>query len=95
MITYTVNIDYGDRVQEGLTLPEALRELRHRAGWTLHKLNKKSGVSYNHVSNIERGQSVPGLDTLNKLLQALGVDTVEVKYGMYAEPGRVMVNVYV
>ena len=93
MITYTVNIDYGDRVQEGLTLPEALRELRNKLSRA--KLYKRSGVSEFCIRVTETGKTTPGLDTLNKLLIALGVDTVEVKYGMYAEPGRVMINVYV
>lgn len=95
MITYTVNIDYEDRVQEGMTLPEALKELRTQSKLSRAKLCKRSGVSEFSIRVTEAGKTTPGLDTLTKLLIALGVDTVEVKYGMYTEPGRVMVNVYV
>lgn len=94
-INYTVNIDYGDRAQEGLTLPEALKALRAHSKLSRAKLCKRSGVSECNIRIIESGKTTPGLGTLNKLLIALGVDTVEVKYGMYTEPGRVMVNVYV
>ena len=95
MITYTVNIDYGDKVQEGMTLPEALRELRKSKGRSIREMAESANMACSHAIKIEQGESTPGLDTLTKLLIALGVDTVEAKYGMYAEPGRVMVNVYV
>ena len=95
MITYTVNIDYGDRIQEGLALPEALKELRTQSKLSRAELCKRSGVSEFSIRVTEEGKTTPGLGNLTKILIALGVDTVEVKYGMYAEPGRVMANVYV
>ncbi|MGF7184572.1 transcriptional regulator with XRE-family HTH domain [Desulfitispora alkaliphila] len=49
-----------------------IRKLREERGLTLVELGKKSGISYTHISEIERGNTCPSLKTINKLANNLG-----------------------
>ncbi|MCS3856459.1 Zn-dependent peptidase ImmA (M78 family)/DNA-binding XRE family transcriptional regulator [Salinibacter ruber] len=53
--------------------PSRIRLQRERRGWTGKKLAKKVGVSPSAISQIERGVSEPGLDTLVDLGAKLDV----------------------
>ncbi len=50
-----------------------VRELRDEAGFSLDALAERSGVSRSNISLIERGQSSPTANVLDKLSAALGV----------------------
>lgn len=52
-----------------------LRQAREKKGLTLVELGKISGVSYTHISEIERGKTSPSLKTLDKLADALEIST--------------------
>ncbi|HSL84262.1 MAG TPA: helix-turn-helix transcriptional regulator [Thermoanaerobaculia bacterium] len=54
-------------------LGPALRELRAERGWTQVELAERAGVSKSMLSLYERGKQRPHLDTLGKLVNALGV----------------------
>lgn len=49
-----------------------LRQVREEIGLTLVECGKKAGISYTHISEIERGNVCPSLKTLDKLAFALG-----------------------
>lgn len=49
-----------------------LRQVREEQGLTLVECGKKAGISYTHISEIERGNVCPSLKTLDKLATALG-----------------------
>lgn len=55
------------------TFATRLRVLRQQAGWSAYRLAQESGVSKQTLSKIEQGQSLPGLDVLCKLADALHV----------------------
>lgn len=49
-----------------------LRKARRRAGLSQRELARLTGVAQPTVARIERGQEVPRIDTLARLLQACG-----------------------
>lgn len=58
-----------DQLQVG----ERLRYLREQQGFSLRALADRSGLSFNTISRIERGESSPTVATLNLLASALNV----------------------
>jgi len=52
-----------------------LREIRHIKGISAPKLAETSGVSKTHIYEIEYGHRKPTFDVLDKLANALGVQT--------------------
>lgn len=50
-----------------------LKFVRIRQGMSIRKLSKISGVSKSQISNIEKGMSVPTLETICALAKGLGV----------------------
>lgn len=52
-----------------------LRKARTAEGLTLRELAERAHVSVSFLSDIEQGRSVPAVDTLRSIAQALGVST--------------------
>ncbi len=48
-----------------------IRKLREERGLTLVDLGRKAGISYTHISEIERGNTCPSLKTITKLANVL------------------------
>ncbi len=53
-----------------------LRELRQARGFTQARLAELASITVDAVNRIERGNRSPGLETLERLAIALGVDVV-------------------
>ena len=51
-----------------------IKQERIAQNLTLSELALKSSVSQKHISNIENGNVIPTLETLEKLAKALGFD---------------------
>lgn len=60
-----------------VTTGEWIRIRRCRLGFTLAQVSDKTGLSISHISRIEGGAHSPGLDTLTKIADALGVDVAD------------------
>lgn len=59
-----------------------LRELRLKGGFTQESLARKSGLTKDHISKIERGeQKNPRHETIEALAKALGIDPARLLYG--------------
>ena len=56
-----------------------LRELRGQHKLTLGELGKRAEMAYSAVARLERGERMPGLDTLIQLADALGVRLDELR----------------
>ena len=52
---------------------QRIKKCRKTLKLTQEKLEERSGVSQNHISSLERGVSLIGVDALMKLAPALGV----------------------
>lgn len=66
-------------------LHRALRMARAARGMTQGELASKAGVTQPMLSSVERGGSSPTLETLEKILEALGMDLADLdRYLMLA-----------
>lgn len=63
----------------GLNFSETLKCMRQIAGMTQKEFAKMLGVGYRTIVDIERGESNPRVNTLNKIGRAFGF---EVKYSL-------------
>jgi transcriptional regulator with XRE-family HTH domain len=61
-----------------LTLGECLKEARKMRGMTLIGVSRAAGVSVSHMSQIERGESMPSIETL---LDVLDVYDINILFG--------------
>lgn len=50
-----------------------LKSLRVEKGYTLRQVAEKAQMPYPHLSNIENGKRIPGLDLIDRICFALGV----------------------
>ena len=59
------------------SLPQTLRVLRARRGWTLVEAAGRAGVGRDTLSDLERGRQHPSVPTLTKLAKGYGVPVEE------------------
>ena len=57
---------------------EKLKKLRDNKGMTMYRLTQMTGVSGHHIKGIEDGTRQPTIETLTKLVTALGSSLAEV-----------------
>nr|WP_243239902.1 XRE family transcriptional regulator [Sulfobacillus harzensis] len=72
-------------------LGERLRDLRHDRGFSLKQLAELTGVSIALLSQVERNQIDPSLNTLRKLAKALDVPLFSLFAGS-ADPGVAVIQ---
>lgn len=66
-----------DRKQICRRFGERVRALRLARGWTQDELSGATGLHYNYIGSIERGEVNIGLANLSRLMVALGVGVGE------------------
>jgi len=66
-----------DRTELRATLAQNIKTFRGRRNWSQADLAEKSGLSIVYLSDIERGNKWPYLDTLVKLATALNIEVYE------------------
>ena len=71
MCKYNMRNDIGCKFLYDKTLIK-IYDIRTQRGYTLRKLEKKSGVSFSAINLIENGQRSPTLETLRLIAEALG-----------------------
>lgn len=55
-------------------LSEILSTLRQQRGLTIRDLSEQTGINIANISLIETGKRIPRVDTLAKILSALGAE---------------------
>lgn len=60
-------MDIGDR----------LRNIRKSKGFSIYKLSMETGISQNHISELELGKRKPSVETLKRLILPLGISMSE------------------
>lgn len=60
---------------------QRLHDARERAGMSANALAKAAGLTHTTVQDIEMGRRNPGVETMERLAQALGVDPCWLAYG--------------
>lgn len=73
-------------------IPVTLKALRTSNGWTLKQLSERTGLSVSYLSDLERGRTLPSIDTLDKVLTALGTTLVLKVDDNYQPPGYVWIE---
>ena len=56
-----------------MRLGQKLRHIRKSNGQTLKDLAEATGLSYSHISQIERGQADPSINSLRRIAETLGI----------------------
>lgn len=55
-----------------------LQQVRHKRGYTQAEAAKHAETTVNHYAKIERGEVMPSLKTLEKIVKALGIKSSDV-----------------
>ncbi len=71
---------------------DRLREAREKAGLSQYALAKKSGLSKQAISQLERGVGDPAWTTVQALALAIGIDCREFVDTSFALPDEVQAN---
>lgn len=61
-----------------MELGERLKTLREKRGMTMYRLTQMTGVSGHHIKGIEEGKRQPTIETLEKLVAALGSSLADI-----------------
>ena len=65
-----------------------IRDHRKEHGLTIEQLAQRAGMSFRSLQTIETGKHSPQLETIQKMAEALGVDSLDLLAGT-SEPVRV------
>ena len=60
-----------------MNLCDKLKNLRQSKGLTVYRLSQETGISQNHIMELESGKRNPSVETLRRLCDALGVNLSE------------------
>lgn len=71
-----------------MKIGERLKRIRQEKGFTQAELGKRlvPPVAWTNISSIERGETVPGAEKLQRLAKALGVTVAEIMGEKLPEP---------
>ena len=56
---------------------ERIREIRKSKGISVYKIAKETGISPNHINDLECGRRNPSVETLKRLIVPLGISLAE------------------
>lgn len=56
-----------------MNIGSTLKSLRAEKGYTLRQVAGKAQIPFSHLSNIENGKKIPGIDVIDRICFALGV----------------------
>ena len=60
-----------------MDIGERIRQIRKSKGLSIYKLSQETGISQNHISNLELGRRKPSVETLKRLIVPLGITMSE------------------
>ncbi len=82
-----------------MEIGKKLRQIRTSKKISIYKLSQETGISQNHIKDLENGHHNPSLDTLTRLIVPLGItlpelfnDDTEISY--LTERARALVEVF-
>lgn len=76
----------------GAALGKRIHEIRIEKGITLQKLASGAGVQASFINQLEKGEKVPGFDTLIGILNTLEVSADEILYDYIKNPAPDTLN---
>ncbi len=60
-----------------MEIGERLRSIRKSKKMSIYKLSQETGISQNHISDLELGRRKPSVETLKRLIVPLGITLAE------------------
>lgn len=60
-----------------MDIGERLRVIRKSKGYSIYKISQETGISQNHISDLELGRRKPSVETLRRLIVPLGITLAE------------------
>lgn len=60
-----------------MDIGERIRQIRKSKGLSIYKLSQETGISQNHISDLELGRRKPSVETLKRLIVPLGITMSE------------------
>lgn len=75
-MTNNIIVDVG-RCGDNMELGERLRYIRTSKKISIYKLSQITGISQNHISELELGKRQPSVETLRRLIAPLGITLSE------------------
>lgn len=60
-----------------MEIGKRLRSIRESKKMTIYRLSQETGISHNHISDLERGARKPSVETLRRLVVPLGITLSE------------------
>lgn len=69
-----IDVERNDHIME---VGERLRYIRTSKKISIYKLSQITGISQNHISDLELGKRQPSVDTLRRLIAPLGITLSE------------------
>lgn len=60
-----------------MEIGECIRNIRKSKGLSIYKLSQDTGISQNHISDLELGRRKPSVETLKRLIVPLGITLSE------------------
>ena len=60
-----------------MEIGQRLRSIRKSKGLSIYKLSQDTGISQNHISDLELGRRKPSVETLKRLIVPLGITLAE------------------
>ncbi len=54
-----------------------IEKLRYKKGWSLREMGKRTQLSHDFISRVEKGETTPSFSSLESIAEALGIDIVE------------------
>ena len=60
-----------------MEIGERIRNIRKSKGLSIYKLLQDTGISQNHISDLELGRGKPSVETLKRLIVPLGITLSE------------------
>lgn len=58
-------------------MPNKVREIRRRKGWTIQRLGQETGLAVGFLSEVETGKKAPGVYNAIRISRALDVPVEE------------------
>ena len=70
-----------------MEIGERLRDIRKSKGISIYRLSQDTGISQNHICDLEHGRRKPSVETLKRLIVPLGITLSE----LFNENGEVSI----
>lgn len=82
-----------------MEIEERLKQIRNSKKLSIYKVSQESGISQNHIKDLENGRRNPSLETIKRLAVSLGITLPELlnensEVSILSEKEKLLVEYY-